>query len=251
MSLALFQSKKQSKNSGIRGGLIPVSVTPLISEILNILSKSDELNGSLNQLAEIQLGENDCWKHSITGQVKSRFCEEVPAITGYGTQQPRGAFQSLGPTDSADLCSSGITWLMMRKAKKSCLNIPWLFHQEQKERELRGEPGMWEWHRAGTWESWDHPPVLPSQPSQFSPWFLISLNKVKTTKLPNSMFPTALERFFSSPLRKGFLCSHFFCTNSMLFMLEYLNSLNISPGLEEAPSVLNKRSQEATALNKV
>lgn len=33
---------KQSKNSGIGGGLIPV--TPLINEILNILSKAHELN---------------------------------------------------------------------------------------------------------------------------------------------------------------------------------------------------------------
>lgn len=51
---------KQSKNSGIGGGLVPVSVTPLINEILNILSKSHELHEKLNQLAEIQLGESDC-----------------------------------------------------------------------------------------------------------------------------------------------------------------------------------------------
>lgn len=74
---------------------------------------------------------------------------------------------------------------------------------EAKKPELRGEPGMWEWHQAGTWESWDHPSLLPFQPSQFSPWFLVSLNKVQITKLPNSMFPTALERFFSLPLIKS------------------------------------------------
>lgn len=174
MSLALFQIKKQSKNSGNRGGLIPLSVTPLINEMLNILSKPHELNEKLNQLAEIQLGENDCWKHAIIKQVKSRLCDEVPAITGCGTQQPRGAFQSLGPTDSADLCSLGITWLMMRKAKKSCLNIPWLllllllFHQEQRS---RAEPGRWEWHRAGAWESWDHPSALPFHPASSHPDF--------------------------------------------------------------------------------
>lgn len=35
---------KQSKSSEIRGGLLPVSVTPLISKVLNIMSKSRELN---------------------------------------------------------------------------------------------------------------------------------------------------------------------------------------------------------------
>lgn len=147
----------------------------------------------------------------------------MPAITGYGTQQSKGAFQLLGPVDFTDLCFLGITWLMMRRAKKCCLNILCCFYFiRRKPQELRGEPGMWEWHQAGTWESWDHPSALSFQPSQFSPWFLISLNKVKITKLPNSMFPTVLEGFFSLPLWKGFLCSQFFYINSMLFMLEIL-----------------------------
>lgn len=71
MSLALFQSKKQRKISGNRGGLIAVSVTPLINEMLNMLSKSHELNEKLGQLAEIELGENDCWKHAIIKQIKN------------------------------------------------------------------------------------------------------------------------------------------------------------------------------------
>lgn len=81
-----------------------------------------------------------------------------------------------------------------------------------KEQELRGEPGMWEQHRAGTWESWDHPSALAFQPSQFSPWFLISLNKAQRTKLPNSIFLIApLERFFSllTPVKRLPLLSIF------------------------------------------
>lgn len=142
------------------------------------------------------------------------LCDEVPATTGYGTQQPRGAFQVLGPTDSSDLCFLGITWLKMRKAKKSCLNIPLLLllHQEQRSRSSGESQECWEQHRAGTWESWDHPSALAFQPSQFSPWFLISLNKAQRTKLPNSMFPTApLERFFSllTPVKRLPLLSIF------------------------------------------
>lgn len=51
---------KQSKSSEIRSGLLPVSVTPLINQVLNIMRKSHELNEKLSQPAEIQMGENDC-----------------------------------------------------------------------------------------------------------------------------------------------------------------------------------------------
>lgn len=243
--------KKQSKNSGIRAGLIPVSETPLISEILNILSESHELNEKIKSAGRGTAGRKwllkTCNNWTSEKQILSRgACNN--RMWNSVTKR------CLPVSGSYRLC-----WFMFlgnyladdEKSKEILPEHTMVILSGARERELRGEPGMWEWHRAGTWESWDHPSVLPSQPSQFSPWFLTSLNKVQRTKLPNSVFLTALERFFSSPLWKGFLCSQFFCINSMLFMLECLNSFNISPGLEEAPSVLNKRSQVATALNKV
>lgn len=49
---------EQDKSSEIRGGLL-LSATALINAVLNIRSKSQELNENLNQLAETHVGGNE------------------------------------------------------------------------------------------------------------------------------------------------------------------------------------------------